>query len=152
MATSTAQSRTILDYARRHQLTCDPEWTFDFAEEVVLQVSVPFQLVPHSESLQEEIAHTWSSLPAPDHEAGELRQLTISQLLGSLLEENWLISQGSLTYAKRFRDSVNKLKLSSQHLPLADPGWWDGQRAPCHYHQRSLSPHPVVMLMFPAWL
>ncbi|PLW11819.1 hypothetical protein PCANC_05980 [Puccinia coronata f. sp. avenae] len=125
MATSTAQSRTILDYARRHQLTCDPEWTFDFAEEVVLQVSVPFQLVPHSESLQEEIAHTWSSLPAPDHEAGALRQFTISQLLGSLLEENWLISQGSLTYAKRFRDSVNKLKLSSQHLPLADPGWWD---------------------------
>ncbi|OAV90507.1 hypothetical protein, variant 1 [Puccinia triticina 1-1 BBBD Race 1] len=111
----TPQSK-ILEYAHHHSLTCDPEWTFDFAEELVMGFSTAFQLVPPSQSLHEDIKQTWSSLDLITAQAGQEHH----QPLESIFLDNWLIPQAPITYARRFRDSVK----SSQHLDLADSDWW----------------------------
>jgi hypothetical protein len=119
MALSTSQS--ILEYTRHHNLTCDPEWTFEFAEELVIEFSIAFQLVPPlpAPSLHEDIKHTWSSLDLITSQTGKEDYQALESL------DSWLIPQGPLAYAKVVRDAVKRYK----HLDLADPDWWGGQPA-----------------------
>ncbi|KAA1115495.1 hypothetical protein PGT21_036896 [Puccinia graminis f. sp. tritici] len=117
MALSTSQS--ILEYTRHHNLTCDPDWTFEFAEDLVIEFSIAFKLAPPTQSLHEDIKHTWSSLDLITSQNGKENYKQLESL------DSWLIPQGRLAYAKVVRDLVKRYK----HLDLADPDWWGGQPA-----------------------
>ncbi|KAA1121898.1 hypothetical protein PGTUg99_035120 [Puccinia graminis f. sp. tritici] len=112
MALSTSQS--ILEYTRHHNLTCDPDWTFEFAEDLVIEFSIAFKLAPPTQSLDEDIKHTWSSLDLITSQNGKENYKQLESL------DSWLIPQGRLAYAKVVRDLVRRYK----HLDLADPDWW----------------------------
>lgn len=112
-----ALSDELNDYIHHHHLTFDPGWTFDFAEELVDEVSIAFELVPPSRSLIEDLNQTMSSFERITLKDGRDK----TRMLETILEETWLIPKDKISFSKKFRDSIKELK----RLEYVDTNWWD---------------------------
>ncbi|POW12719.1 hypothetical protein PSTT_04390 [Puccinia striiformis] len=118
MASSTPTHSILLQYIHQHNLTCDPEWTFDFADRLLTEVSVAFPVASPSKSLLEEVEQTWSSLDLVTTQTGQEH----NERIHPVLQEQWIMSRGPLIFAQRYRDSVKKWKQAD--LSVSPPDWW----------------------------